>query len=83
LRILILTASLPYPLASGGALRTYGILKGLHDAGHALTLLSFGESDASNTPLVEICQHIDVIPPPARSKIERLKTLLTTTPGGY
>jgi glycosyltransferase involved in cell wall biosynthesis len=79
LRILILTASLPYPLASGGAIRTYGILKGLHDAGHEITLLSFGEGDASNTPLVAICQRIEVITPPSRSKIERLKTLLLTS----
>jgi polysaccharide biosynthesis protein PslH len=79
LRILILTASLPYPLASGGAIRTYGILKGLHDAGHNITLLSFGEIDALATPLADICQHIEVVPPPQRSKIERIKTLLLTS----
>jgi polysaccharide biosynthesis protein PslH len=79
LRILILTASLPYPLASGGAIRTYGILKGLHDAGHDITLLSIGEIDALATPLAEICQHIEVIAPPQRSKIERLKTLMLTS----
>ncbi|MDQ7026943.1 MAG: glycosyltransferase [Anaerolineae bacterium] len=75
MRILILTASLPYPLASGGAIRTYGILKGLHEAGHDITLLSFSEIDACDTPLAAICQYIEVIPPPNRSKIDRLKTL--------
>lgn len=78
MRILILTASLPYPLASGGAIRTFGILKGLHAAGHEITLLSFGEGDATTTPLAEICQQIHVIAPPTRSKIERLQTLVLT-----
>jgi glycosyltransferase involved in cell wall biosynthesis len=79
LRILIVTASLPYPPASGGAIRVYGILKGLYEAGHQITLMSFGEGDGSNTPLADICEHIEVSPFPSRSKIERLKTLLLTS----
>ena len=78
MRILFLTASLPYPLASGGAIRTFGILKGLQTAGHEIFLMSFGEGDVSSTPLAEICQMIEIIPPPSRSKIERLKTLITS-----
>ncbi len=78
MRILVVTASLPYPLASGGAIRVFGILKGLHSAGHHITLLSFSENDAQNTPLTDICETIETFPTPARSKFDRIKTLLTT-----
>ena len=78
MRILVVTASLPYPLASGGAIRVFGILKGLHSAGHHITLLSFSDTDAQNTPLTHICETIETFPTPARSKIDRIKTLLTT-----
>lgn len=79
LRILIVTASLPYPPASGGAIRVYGLLKGLHEAGYQITLMSFGEGDGSDTPLADICECIEVVPFPTRSKIERLKTLVLTS----
>ncbi len=80
LRILVITASLPYPPASGGAIRTLGILHGLHNAGHQITLLSFDERgrDLKNTPLAEYCLTIHTVNPPQRSKIDRLKTLLMT-----
>ncbi len=78
MRILIVTASLPYPLASGGAIRTYGILQGLHRAGHTITLLSFAEDSVVNTPLHELCEQVVTIKPPLRSKAERLRTLLLT-----
>jgi polysaccharide biosynthesis protein PslH len=74
LRILLLTASLPYPPASGGAIRVYGIIKGLAEAGHKIHLLSFGERESS--PLDELCDVVEVFPTPVRSKGERLKTLL-------
>lgn len=79
MRILIVTASLPYPLASGGAIRVFGILKGLHSAGHNITLLSFSDTTAQNTPLADICDAIEILPTPTRSKTERIKTLLTTS----
>lgn len=79
MRILIVTASLPYPLASGGAIRVYGILKGLHEAGHQITLLSFGDKDASQTPLLDICEQVIVLPAPVRTKTERIKTLLLSS----
>lgn len=78
MRILIVTASLPYPLASGGAIRTFGILQGLHQAGHTITLLSFAERSAADTPLQQLCEQVITIPPPQRSKSERLRTLLLT-----
>ena len=60
MRILMITASLPYPPASGGAIRTYGLLHGLQNAGHEITLLSFHDRDLSpdDTPLADICHPI-------------------------
>lgn len=80
MQILILTASLPYPPQQGGALRSYGILHGLYQVGHNLTLLSFDEEDVQpeDTPLAQYCQQIKTVPPPARSKQARLRDLLLT-----
>jgi len=80
MRILFVTASLPYPPASGGAIRTLGIIHGLHQAGHELTLLSFsdGRTKPEETPLAQYCHHIETVSPPMRSKSQRLKTLLFT-----
>lgn len=78
MHILMLTASLPYPPASGGAIRTYGIIKGLYETGHQITLLSFAEDKISQatTPLAEYCARIITCPPPHRSKWLRLRQLL-------
>ncbi len=78
MRILMITASLPYPPASGGAIRAYGLLHGLHAAGHDITLLSFHDHDESpdDTPLADFCSHIETLPPPARTKTDRLRDLL-------
>lgn len=80
MRILLLTASLPYPPASGGALRTYGLISGLHAAGHHITLLSFHDNSIApeSTPLAQWCQHIETLPPPHRAKTQRLRDLLLT-----
>jgi glycosyltransferase involved in cell wall biosynthesis len=79
-RILILTASLPYPPASGGALRVYGILHGLHAAGHHVTLMAFHDGDTApdQTPLARLCDRVITLPTPVRSKRERIIDLLTT-----
>ncbi|MBI5666606.1 MAG: glycosyltransferase [Chloroflexi bacterium] len=80
MRILILAASLPYPPHQGGALRTYGILYGLHQAGHDITLLSFHDGDVqpADTPLAGSCSRIETVLPPVRSKADRLRDLLLT-----
>ncbi|MAU10913.1 MAG: hypothetical protein CL607_13910 [Anaerolineaceae bacterium] len=80
MQILLITAALPYPPASGGALRAYGILRGLAEAGHAITLLTFGDPTdrLPETPLNTYCRDIITIEPPRRSKINRLKDLLLT-----
>jgi polysaccharide biosynthesis protein PslH len=77
---LIITASLPYPPASGGALRAYGILHGLHEAGHTLTLLTFhdGRNDPMQTPLVTLCQQIITVVTPTRTRGARVRDLVFT-----
>lgn len=79
MHILMLTPSLPYPPQQGGAIRNYGIIKGLHTAGHTITLLSFHDNadlDASATPLAQLCSHIETIPAPRRTLTNRLRDLL-------
>ncbi|MDX2136732.1 MAG: glycosyltransferase [Chloroflexota bacterium] len=81
MRLLLLTSSLPYPPQSGGALRAFGILRSLFDAGHHVTLLSFDDSsgDLASTPLADLCEMIITVPPPAhRSKLARIRQLLTS-----
>lgn len=78
MQILIITASLPYPPASGGAIRTLGIIHGLYQAGHEITLLSFhtGITSPYETPLADYCTHIETVSSPTRrSVVDRLKTL--------
>ncbi|MCA9881740.1 MAG: glycosyltransferase [Anaerolineae bacterium] len=76
MRILLITAAIPYPPASGGALRAYGILRGLVEAGHHVTLMSFGDSSQDTGPLRELCDEIITVAEPTRTKIDRLKDLL-------
>lgn len=79
MRILMLTGSLPYPPHQGGALRSYGILHGLKQAGHRLSLMSFHDHAAGARDIAEMkqwCDEIIVLPPPERSKTQRLRDLL-------
>ncbi len=78
MRILMLTASLPYPPHQGGALRAYGILDGLHRAGHEITLLSFDDGGVrvEDTPLADCCARVETLPPPTRARQDRLRDLL-------
>jgi len=80
MRVLVLTPSLPYPLHQGGALRNYGILCGLHDAGHEVTLLSFHDDapPAHTTPLAGLCVCIETAAFPARNVAHRLRDLILT-----
>ena len=75
MNVLIVTNNLPYPPTSGGEIRTHGIAEGLHRAGHDITVLCY------DTPQSQAPSHIRVVtvpPPPPRSKLKRLQTLLTT-----
>jgi len=75
MNVLIVTSSLPYPPTSGGAIRTHGIVEGLHRAGHTVTVLCF---DTGNTPLPDHLRVVTVPPPPPRPKLDRLRDLLFT-----
>ena len=81
MKILLLTPDLPYPSESGAALRNMGIIRGLQAAGHAVTLLSFRASPEALTrnPLASFCAAVHTVPLPARARIDRLLTLLTST----
>lgn len=80
MKILILTPDIPYPTASGAAIRNYGIIRGLVDAGHALTLLTFVQEavDKATNPLYQICDDVHTVELPIRTKQERIINLLTT-----
>lgn len=81
MNILLLTPDIPYPTASGAAIRNYGIIRGLADAGHQVTLLTFVQDtvDEKTNPLYQICHAVHTVPLPTRSKIERIQSLLTST----
>jgi sugar transferase (PEP-CTERM/EpsH1 system associated) len=78
LNILFLTPQLPFPPRQGTAIRNWGLIKHLA-ARHAITLLSFAETDPSaNTPeLRAACRRMVVVPAPRRSRADRLRTLLS------
>ena len=83
MQILLLTPSLPYPPHQGGALRNLGILRGLHDAGHVISLLSFHEAASGAQsefpgPLSDYCARIETLTPPLRSPFHRLRDLFVT-----
>lgn len=82
MQILQLTPALPYPQHQGGALRNFGILRGLHDAGHAISLLSFHDSSSGQSeipqPLRDACTHVEIVAPPPRTPIRRLRDLILT-----
>lgn len=80
MNILIISPSLPYPPASGGALRVYSLLRGLREAGHQITLFALDDSglNPADTPLSALCAHLEVFSLPQRTKSQRLKTLVTS-----
>src|SRR5258705_5793624 len=78
MRILFLTGQVPYPPQAGGALRTYGLLDGLHRAGHTLDILTFcepGQAEPGSTPLAVLCNQIHTVPAPRRTITTRLRDL--------
>jgi glycosyltransferase involved in cell wall biosynthesis len=77
-RILFLTSHFPYPLHSGGALRAYGLIKGVAEAGHEVDLFCFAEIPLSDTPLHTLCHRIITYPPPVRRWQHRLWDIVLT-----
>ena len=79
MRALFLTAELPEPAHAGGTLRTNGLLRAVHAAGHEVHVLSFAtreEYDTQRTALDEFCARVEIVPPPRRSRASRLRDLL-------
>lgn len=76
--LLLVTPQLPYPPQQGTSLRNFHIVQGLAGATR-LTLLSLTESEPIEAgPLAAWCQEIVTLPAPARSRRQRLGTLLLT-----
>lgn len=76
MRVLIVAPRLPYPPDHGAAQRNLSLLKWL-GARHDVTLLAFGDpTDDSAKSAVGAGIHIvDVVPPPARSLLDRFRSL--------
>jgi len=78
MRVLMLTPALPYPTHQGGALRNFGIIRSLHDAGHQVTLLSFHDNSPVSASLSNYCDRVETVKPPRRKPADRLHDLLLT-----
>ncbi len=81
MQILFLTAQLPEPPHAGGTLRTNGLMRSVHAAGHDVHVLSFGESnqlEINRPALVEFCASVEIVPSPHRTISRRLRDLLLT-----
>ncbi len=79
MRILFVTPQPPWPPTQGTALRNYHLLAAAAGE-HEVDLLTFGPSDPPGAsgglgPLGDLCQRIEVVPPPARSQTRRLLDL--------
>jgi sugar transferase (PEP-CTERM/EpsH1 system associated) len=82
-QILFLTPQLPFPPHQGTALRNYGLISGLAARKHRIWLLSFVESDQplpSTTPLADLCEHVETVAVPLRSRGDRLRDLMRGYP---
>ena len=80
MKILLLTPDIPYPSQSGAAIRNWGVIRGLVEAGHELSLLSFrdGQLDSRSEALRDHCGEVISLPLPGRSKLSRLGALLAS-----
>jgi polysaccharide biosynthesis protein PslH len=81
MRILFLTAQLPEPPHAGGTLRTNGLMRGIHAAGHEVHLMTFADPArlaTSQAALSQFCASVEAVPPPRRTLVGRLQDLLLT-----
>lgn len=82
MRILFLTPQLPEPLHAGNILRNNGLMRGTHAAGHEVHLLTFAEPEqllANRKALDEFCASVEIVPPPRRKLVHRLRDLVLTS----
>ena len=81
MRILFLTPQLPYPPQKGTALRNWGLIQGLAERDHEISLLSFCEPEKGGDlapPLTRACERVVTVPQPERSTYERMRDMLST-----
>lgn len=77
-RILFLTPQLPYPPEQGAALRNYSLIRQVARR-HTVSLLTFApHGPASDDPLLSLCHVLHTVPPPERSRRDRVHTLALT-----
>jgi sugar transferase (PEP-CTERM/EpsH1 system associated) len=70
-KLLFLTPQLPFPPQQGTTLRNFNILKQLA-LRHEIHLLTFGTpAQLRASPLLELCARVEIVPPPARSTLQR------------
>lgn len=76
--LLFLTPQLPYPPRQGTAIRNWGLIRHLARR-HSVSLLSFVELAQAPKPdvLRRICQPLITLPVPQRSRVDRIRTLLS------
>ncbi len=76
--VLLLTPQFPYPPHQGTTIRNYNLIAGLARR-HEVHLLSFGEPAAyQGTPLEDLCRSVQVVRPPERTMLHRLKGLVAS-----
>jgi sugar transferase (PEP-CTERM/EpsH1 system associated) len=74
-KILLLTPQFPYPPHQGTTLRNFNLIAGLAQR-HEVHLISFGDpTESQGTPVDDLCQSVQVVPPPQRTMDQRLKGL--------
>jgi polysaccharide biosynthesis protein PslH len=80
MQILIVTPNPPYPPQQGAALRNFGILHSLAQAGAKITLLTFCDTVPQSPPerLATVCERIEYVPAPPRTMTDRMRDLATS-----
>lgn len=74
MNILMLTPYLPYPLVSGGQIRTYNLLKQLHKK-HKITLFSYIRKDEERTYIEQLAPYCESIRVFKRAPVWTIKNI--------
>jgi sugar transferase (PEP-CTERM/EpsH1 system associated) len=79
--ILFLTPQLPFPPRQGTAIRNWGLISHLAER-HEISLLSFVEAGQPpvSAELQTACRQVVTVPVPRRTRLDRLRTLLSPQP---
>ncbi len=79
-RVLFLTSELPYPPHQGMAIRAYNLIAGLRERFRVdlYSLSSSPEAAQHAAALRQVCERVEVLPAPTRTRAQRVRALLTT-----